>query len=281
MKKRLLQKISSEEAATETVNDDQTNPFEIVTEIASAQADKASRKRTNKRTIADYSGSASKDFGISNESSAEIFKALTENSDASINASYTQPIVNGNFAQAIVQDNEDESVNKTKRVKLPKEHKHFKEPKPPKEPKLPKDPKELRDPRPRRITKAQLARSGNTPNLELTNLISKYMIIATIKCHCAERDMILAALIEYGKEHGHYNVPVDAMYECVLPGMGPDGEDYMYTGPLGQWLLSEKTRLGKATAHLSRDRELFIQMAIEGTSISIYCRMFPCTRKST
>ncbi len=28
-----------------------------------------------------------------------------------------------------------------------------------------------------------------------------------------------AALLEYGKEHGHYNVPSRCVYECLLPSL--------------------------------------------------------------
>lgn len=90
----------------------------------------------------------------------------------------------------------------------------------------------------------------------------------SITCH-TERDLIMTALLEYGKEHGHYNVPPDVMYECVLPGRGPNGGDFIYSGPLGQWLHNEKERLVKAKGSRAMyERGVFLQMAADGMKMS-------------
>ena len=58
-----------------------------------------------------------------------------------------------------------------------------------------------------------------------------------------------AALRYYCQEHGHCNVPKRDSYECVLPGMGDNGEDYHYVGNLGRWLADQ--RQAKRGTHVS------------------------------
>jgi flagellar biosynthesis GTPase FlhF len=49
-----------------------------------------------------------------------------------------------------------------------------------------------------------------------------------------------AALLHYRNKYGTCNVPASLIYECLLPGVGPDGKDFRYKGCLGAWLNSQR-----------------------------------------
>lgn len=73
------------------------------------------------------------------------------------------------------------------------------------------------------------------------------------------------ALIEYGKEFGHCNVPSTASYACTLSGLGEDGSDYEYDGNLGTWLSTQRSRkkglIGKPP--WKADRKALLQALVD------------------
>ena len=74
-----------------------------------------------------------------------------------------------------------------------------------------------------------------------------------------------AALIKYGKQHGHCNVPFLESYTCVLTGMGENGSDYAYSGKLGNWVGNQR-QLKNGTqgdAKLTLDREALLQKLVD------------------
>ena len=74
-----------------------------------------------------------------------------------------------------------------------------------------------------------------------------------------------SALLEYGREFGHCNVPPEGRYHCVLEGAGENGSDLQYEGSLGQWLQGELTSLrGRATVKTAHARTYFQQLVDEG-----------------
>lgn len=74
-----------------------------------------------------------------------------------------------------------------------------------------------------------------------------------------------AALLEYGKEHGHCNVPCMASYKCVLHGLGEDGSDYQYSGKLGYWLGHQRQlkKGHRGTNKLLAYREFYLQTLVD------------------
>ena len=63
---------------------------------------------------------------------------------------------------------------------------------------------------------------------------------------CIDWPRHYAALVEYGKEYGHCNVPrkniAHDYYKCVLKGIGENGSDFQYHGNLGTWLFTQRQR---------------------------------------
>ena len=60
------------------------------------------------------------------------------------------------------------------------------------------------------------------------------------------------------------------MYECVLSGMGKDGDDYEYSGKLGYWLSSQRQARKGIYRSRKPDREAKLQKLVnEGQSVSI------------
>lgn len=55
-------------------------------------------------------------------------------------------------------------------------------------------------------------------------------------------DTHYAALLEYGRQHGHYNVPHMLTYECTFMRTADDGAiiSTPYKGNLGYWLSSQR-----------------------------------------
>ena len=74
-----------------------------------------------------------------------------------------------------------------------------------------------------------------------------------------------AALLKYGEEHGNCNVLFKVSYECILPGMGNNGEDFHYMGKLGQWLSDQRRRKRgtKGNRILTFDREAQLQQLVD------------------
>lgn len=72
-----------------------------------------------------------------------------------------------------------------------------------------------------------------------------------------------AALIDYGRTHGHCNVPQVQSYECVLPGMGDDGEDYLYNSRLGIWLCTQRQAKKGMRNALAQEREELLQELVD------------------
>ncbi len=83
-----------------------------------------------------------------------------------------------------------------------------------------------------------------------------------------------AALVEYGKQHGHCNVPLKTFFECAIPagGIGEGGEMTgemtMYQGNLGFWL-NRQRQARKGQGHSKKllpEREALLQRLVdEGT----------------
>ncbi len=70
--------------------------------------------------------------------------------------------------------------------------------------------------------------------------------------------------MEYCKEHGHCNVPINEFYECELPGEnGQSGQHY--SGRLGRWLQSQRmARRGSShSASLTHEREGLLQILVD------------------
>lgn len=70
-----------------------------------------------------------------------------------------------------------------------------------------------------------------------------------------------AALLRFGEEHGHCNVPQNIVFQCILPGLGPEGTDLDYKCNLGQWLAKQRqARRGKfKPIGLSEEKEALLQ----------------------
>lgn len=66
-------------------------------------------------------------------------------------------------------------------------------------------------------------------------------------------------------EHGHYNVPAQCRYDCVLEGLGDDGGDIHYFGRLGRWLDRQKCakRGMKKTTKLTPEHEAQLQELVD------------------
>ena len=73
-----------------------------------------------------------------------------------------------------------------------------------------------------------------------------------------------AALLEYYKEHGTYNVPCKAVYECDLKGLGENGGLYHYVGNLGIWLDNQRqAKKGKGAYKQTPEREALLQKLVD------------------
>ena len=82
-----------------------------------------------------------------------------------------------------------------------------------------------------------------------------------------------AALLEYGKKYGTYDVPLTfGIYECDLPNMGDDGGNFHYSSNLAKWL--EKQRISKVKHQqpfMPAEHEAKLQKLVdEGKYHSIY-----------
>lgn len=73
-----------------------------------------------------------------------------------------------------------------------------------------------------------------------------------------------AALVQYGNESGHCNVPQSATYSCTLPGLADDGSDYEFEGMLGSWLSAQRGRKkgSNGLKPLLADREAQLQKLV-------------------
>jgi hypothetical protein len=70
-----------------------------------------------------------------------------------------------------------------------------------------------------------------------------------------------AALLEYGKERGTYNVLSHEHYDCKLEGFLVNGTPDTYTGRLGAWVNSQ--RLAYRKGRLRHDREAKLQSLVK------------------
>ena len=68
-----------------------------------------------------------------------------------------------------------------------------------------------------------------------------------------------AALLEYGKENGDYNIPAKARYECCILLKG--GSKEHYNGVLGSWL--DRQRRYKKINSLTQDRKERLQLLVD------------------
>ena len=72
-----------------------------------------------------------------------------------------------------------------------------------------------------------------------------------------------AALLEYYNEHGTFNVPAKAVYECDLEGLGKGGGVYHYLGNLGAWLDTQRQAIkGKGDQKITPEQEALLQKHI-------------------
>ena len=92
---------------------------------------------------------------------------------------------------------------------------------------------------------------------------------------CIERDINFAALLEYGKVHGHYNIPIYETFECDIPAEAGETEidittgiipqTVHYNGPLGYWLHDELRRLkSKKGLKAAKERHQFQELVNQG-----------------
>jgi hypothetical protein len=72
-----------------------------------------------------------------------------------------------------------------------------------------------------------------------------------------------SALVDYGRQNGHCNVPQCQSYECTLPGMGDDGGDYHYKGRLGIWLCTQRQSKKGMRSALAPEREELLQELVD------------------
>jgi hypothetical protein len=73
-----------------------------------------------------------------------------------------------------------------------------------------------------------------------------------------------AALVEYGKEHGHCNIPVRATYDCDLPVLDEEGKRLRYHGNLGKWLHDQRQcQKGNKNDKLRPEREALLQALVD------------------
>ena len=90
-----------------------------------------------------------------------------------------------------------------------------------------------------------------------------------------ERDINFAALLEYGKLHGHYNIPINETFECDIPAEAGETEidvstgiilqTVHYNGPLGYWLHDELRRLkSKKGLKAAKERHQFQELVNQG-----------------
>lgn len=83
-------------------------------------------------------------------------------------------------------------------------------------------------------------------------------------------DIHYAALVEYGEEYGHCNVPtrkntpIDEYYKCVLKGLGTNGSNYKYFEKLGRWLDDQrrKKRGTRGNAVLTTEQDSKLQTLV-------------------
>lgn len=72
-----------------------------------------------------------------------------------------------------------------------------------------------------------------------------------------------AALVEYGKEHGHCNVPQKSPYECDVPQDNVTGDAFHYNGKLGRWLDNQRQFKKVHGGKLTTDREALLQILVD------------------
>jgi len=73
-----------------------------------------------------------------------------------------------------------------------------------------------------------------------------------------------AALVEYGKENGHCNVPARCEYSCDLPAVDSEGVRIHYTGKLGRWLHDQRQLFkGNTKKKLRADRAQLLQALVD------------------
>lgn len=80
-----------------------------------------------------------------------------------------------------------------------------------------------------------------------------------------------AALVEYGKEYGTCNVQKKFKFEeynCILHGLGDNGDDFHYSSKLGTWLANQRSfhngRRGEARRLTPEREELMQRLVNEG-----------------
>ena len=92
----------------------------------------------------------------------------------------------------------------------------------------------------------------------------------------SEWQLHYAAFLEYYKQHGNCEVPVDCIYECDLQNMDENEETYDYKDNLGAWLNQQKIAFKEVageTKMTSKQIDLLQQLIDEGnTSVLTYCQ---------
>jgi hypothetical protein len=78
-----------------------------------------------------------------------------------------------------------------------------------------------------------------------------------------------AALIEYGKQFKHCNVPWKQIFECDLPGLDDNDSNFIYKADLGTWLFNQR-RINKKEK-LSRERAQALHKLVEKGKFSLFC----------
>lgn len=74
----------------------------------------------------------------------------------------------------------------------------------------------------------------------------------------------LAALLKYRDDHGTCNIHGTDSFECILQGMGDDGEDVHYLGKLGQWLHHQRQKKrGTRKPALTPQQETALQELVD------------------
>jgi hypothetical protein len=75
-----------------------------------------------------------------------------------------------------------------------------------------------------------------------------------------------AALLEYGRIHGHCNVPTnDDIFECVLPGLGDFGGIFHYKDRLGRWTKKQRSLYhgSRGEGGLTPERRALLQALVD------------------
>ena len=80
-----------------------------------------------------------------------------------------------------------------------------------------------------------------------------------------------AALVSYGDEYGHCNIPFTDSYECIIQENTANGgtSGYHYIGYLGKWLQNQRqAKMGVSSIKLRPDRQALLEQLVQSEKLS-------------